>query len=216
MTTLRLHNYWRSSASNRVRIALGLKGLAYEYVPVNILEGKQRTDEYARRNPMKQVPTLEILEDDGRVIELRQSLAIVEYIDERWPDPPLLPRGLEARAAARALAELINSGIQPLQNLSTTKRVKELGGDDKAWVQAYIQSGLAAFEAQVQLTVGEFCVGDRPTIADCCLVPQLYSAERFGVALDAYPVCRRILDACHQLPAFTSAHPDQQPDAVRS
>jgi len=214
--TLRLHNYWRSSASNRVRIALGLKGLPYEYIAVNILKGEQGSAVHTARNPMKQVPTLEILEPDGRTIELRQSVAILEYLDERWPDPPLLPRGLEARAATRALAELINSGIQPLQNLATMKRVKEGGGDDRAWVQGFIRSGLAAFEAQVLFTVGQFCVGDRPTIADCCLVPQLYSAERFGVAVDDFPVCRRILDACHELPAFTEAHPDKQPDAVAS
>lgn len=213
-----LHNYWRSSASNRVRIALGLKGLTYEYVPVNILKGEQGSDAYARRNPIKQVPTLEIIESEGpnagRTIELRQSVAILEYLEERWPDPPLLPRGLEARAAARALAELVNSGIQPLQNLSTLKQVKALGGDDRAWVQGFIRAGLTAFELQVQLTVGRFCVGDKPSLADCCLVPQLYSAERFGVPLDAFPVCKRILDACHELPAFTDAHPDKQPDAV--
>jgi maleylpyruvate isomerase len=210
-----LHNYWRSSASNRVRIALGLKALAYDYVPVDILKGEQGSDAYARRNPNKQVPTLEIVEDDGRRVELRQSVAILEYLDERWPDPPLLPRGLEARAAARALAELVNSGIQPLQNLSTLKKVKEAGGDDKAWVRGFVHSGLTAFEAQVQLTVGKFCVGDKPTVADCFLVPQLYSADRFGVPLDPFPVCRRILEACHELPAFTRAHPDQQPDAVK-
>ena len=220
---LRLHNYWRSSASYRVRIALGLKGLAWDYVVVDILKGGaagkggQHDEAYRARNPMGQVPALEVVEDDGRIHVLHQSLPIIEYLDERWPTAGagrLLPGDLEARAAARALAEIVNSGIQPLQNLTTTRAVQALGGDDKAWVQGFIRAGLAALEAAVAATAGRFCVGDAPSIADCALIPQIYSARRFGVDPAAFPRLVAIEAACHQLPAFPAAHPDRQPDAV--
>lgn len=217
---LRLHNYWRSSASYRVRIALGLKGLAWEYVVVDILKGGtaggggQHDEAYRAHNPMGQVPTLEVVEADGRVHYLAQSLPIMEYLEERFPAPALLPRGLEDRAYARALAELVNSGIQPLQNLSTTRRVQAMGGDDRAWVQGFIASGLGALERAVAPTAGRFCVGDAPTIADCCLVPQIYSAHRFGVDVTGFPRLAAITAACEALPAFAAAHPDRQPDAV--
>jgi maleylpyruvate isomerase len=210
---LRLHNYWRSSASQRVRIALGLKGLAWEYVVVNILEGKQLDAGYQAQNPMAQVPTLEIVEDDGRSHYLTQSLPIIEYLDERFPAEPILPRGLEDRARARAIAEMVNSGIQPLQNLSTTNAVGQLGGDVKAWVQTFISRGLAAVEAAVAGTT-RFCVGDAPTLADCVLVPQIHSARRFAVDLAAYPRISAIGHACEALPAFANAAPDRQPDAA--
>jgi maleylpyruvate isomerase len=216
-----LHNYWRSSASYRVRIALGIKELAYDYAVVNIIKdgGQQHSVEFKAHNPMAQVPTLEVNEDVGHSTFLSQSLPIIEYLDERWPHLPLLPRGathaaMAARAAARGLAELVNSGIQPLQNLSTTNRVKALGGDERAWVAGFIASGLAALEAAVATTSAQFCVGDAVTIADCCLIPQLYSARRFGVALDPFPRLRAIEAACDELPAFAAAHPDRQPDAV--
>lgn len=210
---LRLHNYWRSSASHRVRIALGLKGVPWEYVVVNILEGKQHDTAYTAQNAMAQVPTLELVEDDGRTHHLTQSLPIIEYLDERFPAPPLLPRGLEDRARVRAIAEMVNSGIQPLQNLSTTNAVGKLGGDVKTWVQGFIARGLEAIERAV---AGEsrFCVGDAPTIADCVLVPQIHSARRFGVELAAYPRIAAIGAACEELPAFAAAAPDRQPDAV--
>jgi maleylpyruvate isomerase len=223
-TRLVLHNYWRSSASYRVRIGLGLKGLAYDYVAVNIIagEGEQKRDDYRDKNPMAQVPTLEVIED-GKSRYLQQSLAILEYLDERFPEPPLLPRDQQdssnacfLRARARALAEVVNSGIQPLQNLSVTRKVHAFGGDDKAWVKGFIADGLAALEAQVQETAGRFCVGDAPTIADCCLIPQLYSANRFGVPVEHFPYLCLIMRACHEIPAFAEAHPDRQPDAVRS
>ncbi len=220
---LRLHNYWRSSASYRVRIALGLKGLAWEYVAVDILKGGsagaggQHDLGYRAKNPMAQVPTLEVIEDDGQVHLLTQSLPIIEYLDERFAAPPLLPPGVagrEARAQVRALAEMVNSGIQPLQNLSTTLQVQALGGDDKVWVKGFIARGLAALEAAVAGSAGRYCVGDEPTIADCCLVPQIYSAHRFGVDPAGFPRLAAIAAACDQLPAFAAAHPDRQPDAV--
>ncbi|MBP8807687.1 MAG: maleylacetoacetate isomerase [Kofleriaceae bacterium] len=218
--TLILHNYWRSSASYRVRIALGLKGLAYDYQVVNIVAdgGQQHRPEYKARNPMAQVPTLEVRDPDAAPLYLAQSLPIIEYLDERWPEPPLLPRGagpaaMALRARVRALAELVNAGIQPLQNLSTTNRVKAMGGDDRAWVQGFIASGLAAYQDAVA-GGDRFSVGDAPTLADCCLIPQLYSARRFGVSLDGLPRLRAIEDACADHPAFAAAHPDRQPDAV--
>jgi maleylpyruvate isomerase len=217
-----LHNYWRSSASYRVRIALGLKQIAYEYVAVNIIRGGEddrgetKSAAYRAKNAMMQVPTLEVVDDDGISHFLQQSVAILEFLEERWPSPPLLPeKDLYARARARALAELVNSGIQPLQNLTTTRKVLALGGDDKAWTQGFIADGLAAFERQVQETAGRFCVGDAPTIADCCLIPQLYSATRFGVPLEQFPNLVLIQRACEDLPAFAAAHPDRQPDAVK-
>lgn len=210
---LRLHNYWRSSASQRVRIALGLKGLAWEYVVVNILEGKQSATAYKAHNPMAQVPTLEIIEDDGRTHHLTQSLPIIEYLDERFPEPPLLPRALEDRARARAIAEMVNSGIQPLQNLSTTNAVGKMGGDVKIWVQGFIARGLEAIEAAVAPDT-RFAVADTPTIADCVLVPQIHSARRFGVDLAPFPRISAIGAACEALPAFANAAPDRQPDAV--
>lgn len=213
---LQLLNYWRSSASYRVRIALGLKRLPYEYVAVNILTEATKTPEYKARNPMAQVPTLVVTEDDGTIRHLTQSLAILEYLEDRWQEAPLLPRDPFLRAKARSLAEVVNSGIQPLQNHSTTRRVAAMGGDDKAWVKSFIADGLAALEHQVQETAGRFSVGDTPSIADCLLVPQLYSARRFGVPPEQFPFLCLIEKACNELPAFTDAHPDKQPDAAAS
>jgi maleylpyruvate isomerase len=212
-----LHNYWRSSASYRVRIALGLKQLPWEYVAVNIIagEGQQKSADYRAMNPMAQVPTLEVIEDDGTARRLTQSLPIIEYLEDRWPEPRLLPADPFLRARARALAEIVNAGIQPLQNLSVTKKVTAFGGDDKAWVKGFIADGLAAFEALAKETAGRFCVGDAPTVADCCLIPQLYSARRFGVPTEQFAYLCLIEKACEELPAFPAAHPDRQPDAAK-
>jgi maleylpyruvate isomerase len=211
-----LHNYWRSSASTRVRIGLGLKQLAYEYVAVNILGGAQLTETYRATNPMGQVPTLEITEDDGTRIALTQSVAILEYVDERWPEPPLLPRDPVARAKARALAELVNAGIQPLHNTSVIRRIKKMGSDEQAWSRQAIADGLTAFARIAAETAGAFCVGDAPTIADCCLVPQLFAARRFGVDLAAPHLAQLVeIEArCIALPAVAAALPDRQPDAA--
>ena len=210
-----LHNYWRSSASHRVRIGLGLKKLAYEYVVVNILKRDQHADAYRAKNPMAQVPTLEITEDDGTVHAINQSLPILEYLDERWREPAIMPKDLYLRARTRLLAEIVNSGIQPLQNLSTTNQVKAIGGDVAVWPKSFIADGLAAFERAARETAGTFCVGDIPTIADCCLVPQLASARRFGVDISKHDLLLGIEQRCMALPAFADAMPDQQPDAVK-
>ena len=210
-----LHNYWRSSASHRVRIGLGLKKLAYDYVVVNILKHDQHADAYRAKNPMAQVPTLEITEDDGRVIALNQSLPILEYLDERFPEPAILPRDLYLRARARLLAEIVNSGIQPLQNLTTTNQVKAIGGDAAVWPKSFISDGLDAFESAARESAGKFCVGDYPTIADLFLVPQLASARRFGVDIAHHELLLGIEQRCMALSAFADAMPDRQPDAVK-
>lgn len=211
---MRLYNYWRSSASWRVRIALELKGLSYEYVPVHLVRGggEQHQADHRARNPMRQVPVLEV-EEGGKVQLLTQSLAILEYLEERYPEPPLLPADPIGRARVRALAEVMNSGIQPLHNLSVIQYVKEQGGDEKAFAAHWVRRGLEALEAMVQPWAGRFCHGDAPTFADVCLVPQLYAARRFGVEVDRYPTLQRIEAACAELPAFRRAHAEAQPDA---
>ncbi|MBA3541486.1 MAG: maleylacetoacetate isomerase [Deltaproteobacteria bacterium] len=213
---LALHNYWRSSASHRVRIALGLKELTYDYVFVSLVKGEQLGEGYRSLNSMAQLPTLEITEDSGARVLITQSLAILEYLEERWPTPSILPRDLVLRAKTRALAEIVNSGIQPLQNLSTTNAVNKLGGDSVAWVSPFIASGLLAFANAAAETAGTFCVGDTPTIADCCLIPQLASARRFKVDITGLGQLLAIEERCLALPAFAAAMPDQQPDAVKA
>ena len=208
---LKLHNYWRSSASHRVRIALGLLELPYEYVVVDILTSTQKSDDYRAKNPMQQVPTLELV-DEGRF--LTQSLPIIEYLSETCGGA-LLPKDAYLRARARALAEIVNSGIQPLQNLTTTNQVKAFGGDAAVWPKSFIADGLAAFERTARETAGTFCVGDMPTIADCFLVPQLASARRFGVDITKHDLLLGIEQRCMALPAFADAMPDRQPDAVK-
>jgi maleylpyruvate isomerase len=211
-----LHSYWRSSASHRVRIGLGLKQLPYEYVAINILKGEQFGDSYRAKNPISQVPTLEVTEDDGDKVTLTQSLAILEYLDERWPDPPILPRDPFLRARARSLAEIVNAGVQPLQNASTLAKIKALGGDEATWIRPFIAAGLAAFAKGAAEVSGTFSVGDFPTIADCCLVPQLNGARRFQVDLEPFANLLAIEAHCLPLPAFADAMPHHQPDAVKS
>jgi maleylpyruvate isomerase len=225
-----LHNYWRSSSSHRVRIALGLKGLAYEYVVVNLLKGEQDAATYRVRNPMGQVPALEVIEDDDSVHTIHQSLPILEYLEERVSGPgsaPLLPRDLYLRARARGLAEIVNSGIQPHQNVGTTLKIKAFGGDGAAWARWFLANGSDAFARATAETAGTFCIGDTPTIADCCLIPLLASARRFGVlgptgwmpsASSSPADLARLLEIeerCLALPAFADAAPDRQPDAVK-
>ncbi len=213
---MKLYNYWRSSASWRVRIALGHKGVAYTYVPVHIVNSEQHQLSYRARNPMQQVPTLEI--DDGeRTLEIGQSLAIIEYLEERFPKPHLLPEDRAGRARVRQVAEIINSGTQPFQNLPMLDYLKdELGADPKQLAARMNARGLEAVEALSAGAHTRFLVGDAPTIADLCLVPQLYSARRFGVDLEPYPTLLRVEAACAELPAFIEAHPDRQPDAPKT
>lgn len=214
---MRLYSYWRSSCSWRVRIALALKGVQYEYVPVHLIRegGEQNKPDYLTKNPMRTVPMLEF-EEDGRLARLSQSLAIIEWLDERHPTPPLLPKSPLERAKARQLAEVVNAGIQPLQNTAVQRWVKhELHQDEKAWTVHWIERGMTALEAMVAQSAGTYCVGDQVSVADLCLVPQMYSARRFGENLDLsrFPTLLRIDEACGKLEAFQAAHPDQQPDA---
>jgi maleylpyruvate isomerase len=210
---LRLYGYWRSSSTWRVRIGLGLKGLAWEPAIVNLLAGEQWSDAHRARSPLAQVPVLEV-EEDGRTRRLVQSMAILEWLDERFPDPPLLPPDLDGRARVRALAEHVNSGIQPLQNSLTLRMLKEkLPGYDREWARFHISNGLVALERAVgDGEAGRFCHGDAPGLADCYLVPQLGNARRFEVDLAPYPLLRRIDEACAALAPFQAAHPERQPD----
>lgn len=202
-----LYTYFRSSCSHRVRLALGAKGLAYEPVFVNLLQGEQKKPEYAATSPMGYVPCLVL--DGERYVE---SVAIMELLEELHPDPPLLPKTPKERARVRALVEIVNAGIQPLQNLSVLDKV----GDDKqarlAWLRHFISRGLAAFEALTDER-GPFAFGERFTMADCALVPQLYAARRYGVDLEPFPRIRRVDEASKTLPFVASAYPDAQPDA---
>jgi maleylpyruvate isomerase len=210
---LKLYSYWRSTSSWRVRIALLWKGVAFEYAPVHLLRGggEQWSPEHRARSPMGKIPVLEL--DDGRHIS--ESMAILAYLEETHPDPPLLPGDPYLRARARMIAEMVNSGIQPLQNLEVIRHVKDvLGRDEKAWAANWNARGVAALEAAVGETAGRFCVGDEPSIADVYLVPQLYGARRVGVNLEAMPTLLRIETACCELPAFAASHPDRQPDAA--
>ncbi|MCL7941400.1 maleylacetoacetate isomerase [Halomonas sp. ATCH28] len=213
MTTL--YGYYRSSAAYRVRIALNLKGLDYEQAPVNLVKGEQRLDANLARNPQGLVPSL--VTDHGLV--LNQSLAICEYLDERHPEPPLLPADAEGRARVRSLAQLVACEIHPLNNLRVLKYlVGELGLDDEAklsWYRHWIAEGFAALETQLSREAGsgDFCHGDTPSLADICLIPQVYNAERFACDLSHYPTIRRIAANCRALPAFSQAAPEAQPDA---
>ncbi|MFP4137370.1 MAG: maleylacetoacetate isomerase [Halomonas sp.] len=213
MTTL--YGYFRSSAAYRVRIALNLKDLSYDQVPVNLVKGEQRLDANLGRNAQGLVPSL--VTDNGLV--LNQSLAICEYLDERYPEPPLLPADAVGRARVRALAQLVACEIHPLNNLRVLKYlVNELGVDEEAklgWYRHWIAEGFGALEIQLSREAGsgDFCHGDTPSLADICLIPQVYNAERFECDLSAYPTIRRIAANCRTLPSFAAAAPEAQPDA---
>lgn len=213
---MKLYSYWRSSSAWRVRLALNLKGLSYAYEAVHLLKdgGQQNSDAYRALNPMRTVPMLE-LEEGGQVRRLTQSVAILEYLEERYPTPALLPSDPLLRARVRMLVEMVNSGIQPLQNLSVLQFVKgELQRDEKAFAAHWNVRGLTALEAAVKETAGTYCLGESVSLADIFLVPQLYGARRFAVDLTPYPTLTRIEAACEKLPAFQAAHPDRQPDAA--
>jgi maleylpyruvate isomerase len=210
-----LHTYWRSSSAYRVRIALGLKGVAYEPRFVHLLRagGEQKQPEFLSKNPLGQIPVLELTEG-GKAVFLAQSLAIIEYLEERFPSPPLLPRDLLARARVRELAELVNSGIQPFQNTGTQRFLGEAAPDleKTRWFRHFLGLGLASLEARALELSGRFLIGDDVSIADVLLVPQLYAARRVDVPLDAYPTLLRIEAECAKIEGFANAHPDRQPD----
>jgi len=214
--TLELYTYWRSSAAYRVRIALNIKSLPYVTHAVNLMKdgGDQWSVAYKAVNPQSRVPTLV---HDGQ--RFTQSLAIIEYLDETFPDHRLIPRDPVDRARVRMLSQIIACDIQPLQNTSTTRYLKEvLKLDDAAiaaWLREWITRGLDAFNAHLERDhlSGKFSHGDTPTMADCCLMPQLFAAERFGVETTRYPRLALIAENCSRMSAFQHAHPSKQPDA---
>jgi len=212
-----LYSYWRSSAAYRVRIALNLKGMDYVIAPVHLVRngGEQHHEEYRELNPQQLVP---VLVDGDNVI--RESLAIIEYLEDAYPDnPPVLPRGALACARVRALAQMIACDIHPIGNLRVLQYlVRELGASDEqklAWSRHWIEIGFDAIEKVLAAREqpGVFCEGNVPTLADCCLIPQVYNARRFGVSLDAYPMIARIDALCAGMEVFARAAPEAQADA---
>lgn len=210
-----LHNYFRSSAAYRVRIALNLKGLDYQYIPVHLTRdgGQQFQEPYQSLNPQQLVP---LLDDSG--VHVTQSLAIIEYLDEKFPQFPLLPDSMAGRARVRQIAMAIACDIHPLQNLRVLKYLtgtlalsEEIKTD---WIKHWLSMGLEALEVDLSRASsrGAFCFGDSPSMADCALVPQMFSASRFGVNLDAFPTLRAIHAACEALPAVAAASPARQID----
>lgn len=213
---LKLYTYFRSSAAYRVRIALNLKNLPYEAIPVHLVKdgGQHLKEDYRRVNPAGAVPALA-----DRELSLSQSLAIIEYLDEAYPYPPLLPADPAARARVRAIALDIACEIHPINNLRVLKYLTgQLGLSEEqknAWYRHWVEVGLASVEARLagHPLTGKFCHGDHPTLADCCLVPQVFNARRFGCRLDHVPTVVRIDAECRTLPAFVAAAPENQPDA---
>lgn len=210
---MKLHNYFRSSASFRVRIALELKGLRYDYLPVHLVKGEHKSAAYSAVSPSGLVPTLET--DDGQ--RLGQSMAIIEYLDEVHPQPPLLPADPVDRARVRGLAQLIACEIHPLNNLRVLKYlVRELKVEEEAkntWYRHWVREGLLAFERELaQLPRGTYVWGDTPTLADCCLVPQIFNGRRFDVDFSGLDRTLAAFDACMQHPAFQRAQPSSCPD----
>ena len=210
---MKLYNYFRSSASFRVRIALHLKGLAYDYLPVHLARGEQKKPAFAAVTAEGLVPVLE-LDDDRR---LTQSMAIIEYLDETHPQPPLLPADALGRARVRALAQIVACEIHPLNNLRVLKYlVGELKASEdakNAWYRHWVRLGLESYEAQLATRSGLYSHGDTPTLADCCLVPQIFNAQRFDCDLNGLPRTMAVFDACMTLDAFQQAQPSACPDA---
>lgn len=212
---MRLYGYFRSSAAYRVRVALNLKGLGYDQVAINLVKEEQRGGDNLARNPQGLVPVL--ITDDGT--HLTQSLAICEYLEERHPEPALLPGDPEGRARVRALAQIVACEIHPLNNLKVLKYLAgELGIAEEAklaWYRHWIHQGFDALENLLTYSpaTGEFCHGDIPTLADVCLVPQVFNAQRFECDLSSYPTIRRIAEHCNTLKGFAEARPNCQPDA---
>ncbi len=214
MTGIVLHGYWRSSAAYRVRIALGLKGVPFDQVTHDLKTAAQRDPSYLRIAPHGLVPALEA---DGAV--LIESPAILEWIEARWPTPPLLPANAIDAAVVRSMGALIACDIHPVNNLRVLNELRRnfAASDEQvaAWMERWIGEGFRALEALIESHGGTFAFGDSPTLADCYLVPQVYNARRFDIDLAAFPRLVEVTEAASRLPAFAAAHPDRQPDADR-
>ena len=210
---MKLHNYFRSSASWRVRIALAIKGLDYDYLPVHLVKREHLTDDFTALSASRLVPLLE--DGDAR---LTQSLAIIEYLEETHPQPPLLPADPLGRARVRAIAQDIACEIHPLNNLRVLRYLVhdlKLSEDDKTrWYRHWVETGLEAVERMLAAQPSRFCHGDVPTLADCTLVPQIFNAQRFECRTDHLPQVMRVFDACMQLDAFAQTQPSVCPDAA--
>lgn len=214
---IELWNYYRSGTSHRVRIALNLKQIAWQYKELNLLKQDHKAEQYLAINPQGLAPAMIV---QGKT--LTQSPAMLEYIEERWPTPPLLPTDLTERAKVRAMAMLISCDIHPLNNLRVLNEVKSLTKDDTLpvdWIHKWISLGLTALESTLVKDKQRdlnYCFGDAPGLAECYLIPQVYSAKRFNMDMSAFPAINRIDKTCASLQAFIDAHPDNQPDAPKS
>ncbi|MDH3661156.1 MAG: maleylacetoacetate isomerase [Alphaproteobacteria bacterium] len=207
---MRLYDYWRSTAAYRVRIALHFKGLEFEQIPIDLRADGQRAEDYLAINPQGLVPYFE----DGD-LAIGQSLAIIDYLEETHPEPPVLPGDPKARARIRAVAQTIASDIHPLNNLRVLQYLeRDLGCDQlkrMIWYHRWVADGFKAIEVTLKESAGEFCCGDEPTLADICLAPQVYNAKRYEVDLGPFPTIRTINDRCQELEAFAKAAPQHQP-----
>jgi maleylpyruvate isomerase len=209
MSVLVLHDYWRSGAAYRTRIALHLKGLTFRQIPVDLRLGEQRTPEYLALNPQGLVPLLEVGDD-----RISQSVSILEWLEEVYPAPALLPATPAERHIVRTMSAIIGSDIHPLNNLRMLGAIRDLGASEEqvqAWISRWINEGFTALEAMITQHGGRFAYGDYPTLADCYLVPQAYAADRFAVELTPFPAIRRVVSHARSLPPFEAAHPDRQP-----
>lgn len=215
--TLQLHGYWRSTASYRVRIALALKGVGHEQVTHDLRTGAQHAPAFLALNPQGLVPALEIGGEADETVVLTQSLAILEWLDEVYPHPPLLPRDALGSATVRAMAGLVCCDIHPLNNLRVLQALRQdfqaSEAQVSAWIARWIGAGFDALEVLIARHGGDFAFGDAATMADCCLIPQVYSAQRFGIDLVPWPAIAQIAARCEALEPFQRAHPAQQPDA---
>ncbi|HZZ33348.1 MAG TPA: maleylacetoacetate isomerase [Phenylobacterium sp.] len=208
-----LYSAWRATAPYRVRIGLALKGVAYDYSALDLIKGEQRAPEYEAVNRQKLTPALDL--GGGRV--LTQSLSILEWLEEEYPDPPLLPKTSLDRQAVRAMALIVACDIHPLNNTRVGRKLHQMGIDQAgilAWTQGWIRDGFDALEPMIASCGGGYAFGDTPSLADCCLIPQVYSANRYEVDLTPWPAIQAVNDRALAHPAFQAAHPNQQPDAV--
>ena len=211
---MKLYSYFRSTAAYRVRIALALKQIDYELITVNLLKGEQKSDSFASQNPAGLIPVLDIGDE-----VLTQSMAILEYLEQAFPEPTLLPIDLKQRALVRSLAQTIVSDMHPLNNLRVLKYlVDDLGlGEEKKlqWYQHWIRKGFTSLEKQLSKCAGRFSVGDTLSMADLCLIPQVYNAHRFECPMDDYPTINRLNEHCMTLAYFSETAPNLQPDAIQ-